>query len=117
MLGYLEAKHWADAIKTHGFDKENVFGLMKHIEEEYNIDLKSEVEEIFLEDNRKEWEHDMTILAEKKIGKEMIVILKKDSKYYLHRYWLSKKGWNISVDIDGSNLNSILRYLLDKIKI
>lgn len=50
MLGYLEAKHWADAIKTHGFDKENVFELMKYVEKEYNIDLKSEVEEILKEE-------------------------------------------------------------------
>jgi len=45
MLGYLEAKHWADAIVTHGFSKEEIFKLMEYVEKKYNIDLKSEVEE------------------------------------------------------------------------
>ncbi|RLF49947.1 MAG: hypothetical protein DRN19_05320 [Thermoplasmata archaeon] len=49
MLGYLEAKHWADAICTHGYPKEDVFELMEYVEERYNIDLKSEVEEILKE--------------------------------------------------------------------
>lgn len=46
MLGYLEAKHWADAIHTHGYSKDKVFELMRYVEERYDMDLKSEVEEI-----------------------------------------------------------------------
>lgn len=46
LLGYLKAEHWADAIRYDELDKNEIYNLMREVEETYDIDIHSEVEEI-----------------------------------------------------------------------
>ena len=45
MLGYLDENKFVDAIKTHGFAKDEVLKITKIMDEEWMMNLTNEVKE------------------------------------------------------------------------
>ena len=43
MLGYLQAKHFVDAIRWHDFEKDDVLKLASKIDERYETNLRGDI--------------------------------------------------------------------------